>query len=615
VKRVLYGLVLLLASLQVSSQSSIVETVHNLSTSGPGPYKSETIDQVCAFCHTPHRAAPGRGLWNRGVAGPSEELYRSSTTAVQEAELSGSSLLCQSCHDGTIALGQMRVPPRRGSAGERKLLSVALTGRSRIGTSLANHHPIGFDYEDVYRDTETGLSRVHRIDLPLEGGKMQCTTCHDAHSSTHQPFLRKRSNWGELCLECHRLSGKNWAWAESGHAVSNREPLVGNNPWPERKPEWAGKAVSENSCQNCHASHHANPPERLMVDKEEKLCFRCHDGSVAESDIRREFTKFSTHPVDRDSTGQHDAVRRELRSRLQMHAECEDCHNPHASIASLPMISFRLSNLSISETSEAPDANGAIAGVPGIDILGQPKEEIDYQYELCFRCHGEPGKSACGNRRCSTADRYDMVRQDNLYNLREKVDPSNPELVSWHPIVENNQANNFEVPSLRAFRGVNAFNSLIYCTDCHNSESAAAFGGDGPNGPHGSRHEGLLAQGYQLNPNARFNQGFDRLCFACHDDNNLFSDESFPHRLHVLQQGNLCVSCHDPHGSAKYPHLINFLTRTQVGQDFTITGAGGFPEPTWLDAGSFAGTCYLSCHGAVHDGTQYGIELAPPARR
>ena len=46
--------------------AGIVNTKHNLSVSGPGPIKSLSTTEVCAFCHTPHHANPSvRPIWNR----------------------------------------------------------------------------------------------------------------------------------------------------------------------------------------------------------------------------------------------------------------------------------------------------------------------------------------------------------------------------------------------------------------------------------------------------------------------------------------------------------------------------------------------------------------------
>lgn len=594
----------LLVSTAGYTDTRVADTVHNLSTSGSGQFKSQSVTQICAFCHTPHKPALGPGLWNRRVSNFSQP-YQSSTAVAEPGTLGGSSVLCLSCHDGTIALGEMLKPPRGNGESAGNLRRTFLTGRSRFGTNLSNHHPIGFNYSPSLHNANPELADPNSIDLPLEDGEMQCTVCHDPHSTNYPPFLHKPSLNGELCTTCHIPSGTNWQWETSAHAVSDAEPR-GGDPWRERKPEWKGRTVAENACENCHTSHNAATPQRLISDIEERTCFRCHNGSVSEFNIQAEIQKFYRHPVEMSSAGLHDSARHESPLSTSLHVECEDCHNPHATRNDLPMISFNPANPSDRNHSEAPFANGSIAGVTGLDINGQPKAEVEYEYEVCFKCHGVPGRSACGNRRCSTATIYQMNRLDNVYNLRDKVDSGNPSLISYHPIDSNNASNNAEVPSLRFDIPLNRISSKIYCGDCHNNEFSAAAGGRGPSGPHGSRHEAILTLGYELNPERRFNMATSGLCLKCHDVSSLFSDESFKHRLHVLDEGASCVNCHDPHGSAVYPHLINFLTSsTASGRTLEITGTGVFNEPTWEDNGRYSGTCYLNCHGVVHDGSSY----------
>ena len=604
VKRMITLVVSLLVAAVGFTSTRVEDTVHNLSTSGPGQIRSQTVDQVCVFCHTPHRPALGQGLWNKRINHTSTTPYESSTAVAEPGEPTGSSVLCLSCHDGTIALGEMLKPPRGTSrSGSGNLQATYLRGRSGFGTNLSNHHPIGFEYNTALRGSNTELVHPSVIDLPMQDGKMQCTVCHDAHSSNFPPFLHKPSLNGELCTTCHIQSGANWDWMTSAHAVSDAVPRSGN-PWNERKPEWAGRTVAENACENCHASHNAATPERLIKDREERTCFRCHNGSVTEFNIQAETQKFYRHPIERPSAGIHDAARRESARSTPLHAECEDCHNPHATRTDAPMISFNPGNPTDQNHTEAPFANGIIAGVTGIDINGQPKDEVEYEYEVCFKCHGVQGKSSCDNRRCTTASTYQMSRQDNIYNLREKVDSGNPALISYHPIDTNNPSNDTEVPSLRFDTPLNRSNSRIYCGDCHAGESSPAAGSNGPSGPHGSRHESILALNYDI---ARSGPGAGLLCFKCHDEGNLFSNESFMHREHVLDQGATCAACHDPHGSAVFPHLINFLTSsTATGQTQIITGTGTmYSQPTWIDNGLYSGTCYLNCHGTVHDGSEY----------
>ena len=85
---------------------SIVDSLHNLSVSGPGAVRATTQDEICVFCHTPHNARPDIPyLWNRqDPAGPYIPYY-SSTLKASVGQPTGTSRLCLSCHDGTIAPG------------------------------------------------------------------------------------------------------------------------------------------------------------------------------------------------------------------------------------------------------------------------------------------------------------------------------------------------------------------------------------------------------------------------------------------------------------------------------------------------------------------------------
>jgi len=199
-----------------------------------------------------------------------------------------------------------------------------------------------------------------------------------------------------------------------------------------------------------------------------------------------------------------------------------------------------------------------------------------------------------------------MIRLDGTYNLRDKFDPGNPSLRSYHPVAQNNPNNDSQVPSLRPDSTLNTSTTHIYCGDCHAGNRSPAAGGDGPSGAHGSIYEGLLAATYAFDPQPGTGFSTNRLCFKCHDWGLLNQDISFPHSKHVFDEGASCINCHDPHGSAAYPHLINFLLSANVGgRTFEIRGIGGYPRPFWRDNGTYAGTCWLNCHGVEHDGKSY----------
>lgn len=94
-----------LAPALAAQPGSVADTPHNLSVSGPGPIRAASEDRVCIFCHTPHGARATAPLWNRNDSTASYLPYDSPTLNADPGQPTGSSKLCLSCHDGTIALG------------------------------------------------------------------------------------------------------------------------------------------------------------------------------------------------------------------------------------------------------------------------------------------------------------------------------------------------------------------------------------------------------------------------------------------------------------------------------------------------------------------------------
>jgi predicted CXXCH cytochrome family protein len=535
---------------------SVVNSKHNLSVSGPGTVRAAKEAQVCIFCHTPHNATSDAPLWNRYASGANYQPYSSTTTKAIIGQPTGSSKLCLSCHDGTIALGKVRsraddIPFTRG-------VTRMPPGRSNIGTDLSDDHPISFRYDTQLTKQDIQLYdpiKFKHDPVHLDAqGQMQCTSCHDAHDNRFGMFLVKDNTASALCLTCHDI--QNWNTSDHAHssAAWNKH---GNNPWPHTKY----LTVAENACENCHAPHAAQTKQRLLnYVKEEDNCFTCHNGNVAAKNIEAEFLKMSVHPVS-STIGVHDPLEDIINS--QRHVECADCHNPHATRSS------EISGATLS---------GALLGVAGVNVSGAVIKPAQHEYELCFRCHADSvdrGKALI-NRQYAESNTRMQFAQGNA---------------SFHPV--ETMGKNPNVPSLlEPYRP----SSTIACTDCHNNDSGPGAGGNGPKGPHGSIYRPLLERSLALTDGFGSNPNDAALCFKCHNRESIMADESFPsHSLHI-NAGESCVTCHDPHGVARNTNLINFNT------DYALPLRG---IVQFTDTGLFSGTCTMTCHNHDHDQLSY----------
>jgi predicted CXXCH cytochrome family protein len=122
------------------------------------------------------------------------------------------SLLCLSCHDGSVALN---------SYGNNSQLTVssggAIGAQHVIGKDnyLGNHHPIGFDY-DAVQSVDKEIRSADAATLGSAGSvrdhlygesntKMECGTCHSVHNTgnTGELLLWRSDMRSRLCLTCH----------------------------------------------------------------------------------------------------------------------------------------------------------------------------------------------------------------------------------------------------------------------------------------------------------------------------------------------------------------------------------------------------------------------------
>jgi predicted CXXCH cytochrome family protein len=546
-----------------TSLAGIESSKHNLSVNGPGSIKAASEAQICVFCHIPHDASPSAPLWSRKDPSGGYTPYGSSTVKAAPGQPSGASLLCLSCHDGTIALGDLlgRAEPVAMSGG----VTTMPAGDGNLGTDLSDDHPVSIVYDSQLAADRGELADPSTLTgkVRLDGeGRLQCTSCHDPHDDSNGKFLVMPNAGSALCRSCHLKD----FWEGSSHNLSTAGwNGAGADPWPHTDVT----TVAANACENCHRPHSAGGRKWLLNHaREEDNCNSCHNGNVALKKIEPEFNKTSAHPVSA-GTGVHDAA--EATVAQSRHVECVDCHNPHAA------------------NTDSGALPGSLAGLRGITISGAEIEPITEEYQLCFRCHADsPDKPSP----------Y-FTRQYEQTNTRLEFDTANP---SYHPVAGPGRS--LDVPSLKA-PWTTA--SVISCGDCHNNNAGPGAGGVGPNGPHGSNYPFLLER--QYNTIDRIRTGTAELpstyalCYKCHDFKKLHYSNgavsSEVHRVHVFDEGTPCSTCHDPHGVSATQG--NFTTNLRLlNWNTALVKPDSKGRMRWERSTPGHGRCYLTCHGEDH---------------
>ncbi len=311
--------------------SDVRGTRHNLSAAGPGSVKAVSETQVCVFCHTPHGAtADVTPLWNRKLSNQTYTPYTSSSldaNAIQGTldQPGGSSKLCLSCHDGTLAIGSVNVLNGQGSDARQGTRSIGVTGAGTgdvmppgagattgftrsLGTDLANDHPISVSFTSALAARDGELRNVdasqkwpagsgtvigvrapgYRPRVPLEPtgtgatGQVQCATCHDPHTREtnatkgNQKFLRlSRFQEGApaaaydasndiICLACHDKNLASGVWAYSAHANPNVATQTYLAASAQQRDFPASIPVWKVACLNCHDTHTVQGARRLV---------------------------------------------------------------------------------------------------------------------------------------------------------------------------------------------------------------------------------------------------------------------------------------------------------------------------------------------------------------
>ncbi|MCF8212105.1 MAG: hypothetical protein K9K38_22290, partial [Rhodoferax sp.] len=400
-----FAMLLTVGTAQAARESNIASTKHNLSASGTGTLKATSETQICVFCHTPHGATiDGKApLWNRKLSAATYTRYNSSSLDASEitdgfsAQPGGSSKLCLSCHDGTLAIGNVNVLSGKGSSTTPGTQSITMTGTGDgtggtvsggmragsgtttgftrfLGVDLSNDHPISVTYSQALvtadgemravtneqSTNETSLNlpggKTHAVGirdfaggirplLPLEetsasnAGQVQCATCHDPH-------IRDTSE--SVSIKFLRANRFQKNAGPSGGVFNYNNDIICLGCHDKAGAVWANSAHAVNTTTQAYNDTAAGLREFATGTQVwQAACLNCHDTHTVQGARRllREGTDSTANP----KTGGGSAIEQ----------TCYQCHQLRTNTAaSTPPMVLNLATQTVPNImSDFTDAN------------------------------------------------------------------------------------------------------------------------------------------------------------------------------------------------------------------------------------------------------------------
>ena len=192
---------------------------------------------ACVYCHVPPDVdKKGDGPqqiagWNRIRSDMRDYTLYSSRTFKSTARIPNEiTMLCLSCHDGTIAVDQVVNTPRAWKSGEKMTLHMKINsgtdldhcglchdgftahhlGNRHLGTDMRRNHPVSIRYPGLGAGASDSLQAAFNSPVDdfgfangvrLFDGFVECASCHNVHEPSKVKFLRVKPEY--LCITCH----------------------------------------------------------------------------------------------------------------------------------------------------------------------------------------------------------------------------------------------------------------------------------------------------------------------------------------------------------------------------------------------------------------------------
>lgn len=424
--------------------------------------------------------------------------------------------------------------------------------------------------------------------LPLTDGKIDCRTCHSAHS-TGSPeeegveksvFLRMDNENSELCKACHTdIGSSKMGMTHPLTAVKENKKQI-----EDRIHKQDGKLGKNGEviCQSCHTPH-SPQEEKLLINyrNHSELCATCHLDKVSDKDA--EYLKgMLNHPINitQDNQTIIDKIKLEGGSYgLGNEVICLTCHSVHKaktetlllrknSDNSLCFVCHEKQKTVLGSKHDMKTVKGFVTkdgknahqkGTceschdPHGWSLELPKTDDDMITKGCLSCHQELGiasKMVISTKMFNHPVGKDITTDMHVY---EKL-PLFGEVREFFTEIGDDDTKRTMVTCAtchdvhskdKDFLRVEAINGAL-CIVCHENKKVIE------NTPHGQEK---LKKG----------------CLDCHKVHNSTNKE-----LLIKKEDDGCLECHKPNGLGEkkligaHSHPVNMKTKGKVDENFKL---------------------------------------------
>ena len=231
--------------------AGLATTPHDFTSNG---VNGATNVGLCTYCHTPHKALTTQLLWNHTLSTNTFSWDVTKTTAgttfptFAGNTYKGPTAKCLSCHDGSVAIGDIAWYKEASHSGADVLTTKTMNDVEPhfvvgAGGAMKGNHPVAMPYpfnnaSNTYNSSTTGAGAVltewqtdptalnsatSKIRLFNDDGTgaisagpvatktgIECSSCHDPHNkaTVDDWFLRGKVEGstqadGYICLQCH----------------------------------------------------------------------------------------------------------------------------------------------------------------------------------------------------------------------------------------------------------------------------------------------------------------------------------------------------------------------------------------------------------------------------